>query len=224
MGTDDGQRFSIQPVIYASVCPCAELSESLVVAVVPILSFFSQVTNSQKHLRNHSWHSWGWCKSHCDVHTFSITCPWLLFWTRFWHFTSAPLSFMNIPFNVFCCLFVTAALTLKLLLCATGPHAYIHVLSCCCRCFLSLSVFLSFSHSVLSLPSDAARCHNAAVTAGAGAITGHTHHGKHTCIYMFTNHTHSYPRRPLLVTSAVLIRCLKTVGVIAARDQVAFCR
>lgn len=100
----------------------------------------------------------------------------------FCNFTSASLSFTNVPLNVICRLFVTAALTLKLLLCANSPRAYIHVLSCCCRCFLSLCVFLSFSHSVLSLPSDAARCHNAAVTAGAGAITGHTHHGKHTCI------------------------------------------
>lgn len=46
MGTDDGQSLQFMPFIYASACPCAELSVSPVVTVVPVLSFLSQVTNS----------------------------------------------------------------------------------------------------------------------------------------------------------------------------------
>lgn len=44
MGTDDRQRSQF---ILLCIClsVCAELSVSLVVTVVPILSFFSQVTN-----------------------------------------------------------------------------------------------------------------------------------------------------------------------------------
>ncbi|KAM4550437.1 nuclear transcription factor Y subunit gamma isoform 2-T5 [Fundulus diaphanus] len=40
----------------------------------------------------------------------------------------------------------------------------------------SLCVFLSFFFILFCRPSDVARCHHAAVTAGAGAITRHTHH------------------------------------------------
>lgn len=45
MGRDDGQSLQFMPFIYASACPCAELSVSLVVTVVPVLSFLSQVTS-----------------------------------------------------------------------------------------------------------------------------------------------------------------------------------
>lgn len=64
----------------------------------------------------------------------------------------------------------------------------------------SHSFFLSSFHSpghLFSRPSGATRCHHAAVTASAGAITGHTHHGKHmhTCIRTHTDalsaHTHT---------------------------------
>lgn len=41
---EDGQRSLFTPFIYVSVCLFAELSVSLVVTVVPILSCFSQVT------------------------------------------------------------------------------------------------------------------------------------------------------------------------------------
>lgn len=46
MGRDDGQGLQFMPFIYTSACPCAELSVSLVVTVVPVLSFLSQVTSS----------------------------------------------------------------------------------------------------------------------------------------------------------------------------------
>lgn len=46
MGKDDGKKVQFIPFIYASVCPCAAPSVSPAVTVVPILSFFSQVTNS----------------------------------------------------------------------------------------------------------------------------------------------------------------------------------
>lgn len=46
MGRDDGQSLQFMPFIYASACPGAELSVSLVVTVVPVLSFLSQVTIS----------------------------------------------------------------------------------------------------------------------------------------------------------------------------------
>lgn len=89
-----------------------------------------------------------------------------------------------------CCLYVTVCHVSLEAFCAHAAHTLtFHVLSCCCRCFLT--VCLSHFLILFYRPSDAARCHHAAVTASAGAITGHTHHGKHTRTHAFivTHHT-----------------------------------
>lgn len=84
---------------------------------------------------------------------------------------------------------VFAVLTLKLSMHSCHSHTCLH--SRVQLLQLLLSHCVPFSHFLILFcrcrPSDAARCHHAAVAASASAITGHTHHGKHTCIYMFTN-------------------------------------
>lgn len=143
VGTNDGQRSRFIPDFYASVCLCAEPSVSL---VVPILSFLTQVTNSLiSTYEKHSWHYCSWCKCHCDVHEF-LFFLFFFFFTCFWHFSSASLAFINMSLNVICCLChrLPAALKSKLSAHTHATHAYIHVFSCCNRCFLTVCLSLIF--------------------------------------------------------------------------------
>lgn len=124
-------------------------------------------------------------------------------------FTSIPLSIW-LRFTVF-------ALMLKLsILLHTCLHSYVKLL----QPLLSHCLFVILSFYSVGL-SDAARCHNAAVTAGAGAITRHTHHGKHTCLYAFMysqfTHTHTHKSThthgPMLMSAGLLIRLLLRAAV-----------
>lgn len=69
-------------------------------------------------------------------------------------------------------------------------HSYVDLL----QSLLSHCLFVILSFYSIGL-SDAARCHYAAVTAGAGAITRHTHHGKHTCLCAFMHSRITRTRR-----------------------------
>lgn len=103
--------------------------------------------------------------------------------------------FTNIPLSIWL-RFTVLALMLKLsILLHTCLHSYVKLL----QPLLSHCLFVILSFYSVGL-SDAARCHNAAVTAGAGAITRHTHHGKHTCLYAFmygtcNSHTQTHPHK-----------------------------
>lgn len=106
MGTDDGQRSRFIPFIYASVCPCAELSVSLAVTVVPVLSFFSQVTNSLI-----STYETTVDITEADVNVTVMymrfqNLSMIFFFICFWHFTSAFLSSINVIWRLYvtvCC-------------------------------------------------------------------------------------------------------------------------
>lgn len=119
--------------------------------------------------------------------------------------------FINMLVNVINCLYATVCCSyISIFLCIRASSAYVFVLSLCTRCFLTMCLSLIFPF-LFCRPSDVARCHHAAVTAGAGAITGHAHHGKHTCFHMFANHTRR--QRPLTLCHRLLgDGCLQTLS------------
>lgn len=113
--------------------------------------------------------------------------PVLLLCACFWHpgiyhSASHRTSCFNSPFS-------PPALQLSVYMLHACLHSYAPLL----QSLLSHCLFVILSFYSVGL-SDAARCHYAAVTAGAGAITRHTHHGKHTCLcafmYLHITHTH----------------------------------
>lgn len=191
---------------------------SVTVSAVPILSLFSQANNPQQ-LKICSWPLLSFCKCNCDVfYTFLTTCSVttmfsfcvffffnnLIFIISHHPFYQPPpvllAYFINMLINVINCLYATVCCSyISIFLCIRASSAYVFVLSLCTRCFLTMCLSLIFPF-LFCRPSDVARCHHAAVTAGAGAITGHAHHGKHTCFHMFANHTQR--KRPLLCATA----------------------
>lgn len=95
------------------------------------------------------------------------------------------LTSWHLPFNISLSVlfkFTIFAITLQLSLYMLHSclHSYVKLL----QSLLSHCLFVILSFYSVGL-SDAARCHYAAVTAGAGAITRHTHHGKRTCLCVF---------------------------------------
>lgn len=95
------------------------------------------------------------------------------------------LTSWHLPFNI------SLSVLLKFSIFALTLQLSVYMLHTCLQSYVTLlqsllshCLFVILSFYSVGL-SDAARCHYAAVTAGAGAITRHTHHGKHTCLCAF---------------------------------------